>query len=288
MGSNRRIGVSVLVVALVLTTWKLTETAFDTSPADMGSEEPVEVVRVNSPSELVNQLREALMQGRSARIEVPAVDGDTVSTRDFWSRPLSPEEVLRAKSRLAVIRKCDQNSLWNATEGDELERAASVAAALRSEAMVNAADVLLSQGRAFVTRSLIAELESDDEFHYWNVTLRVGSAVMLVYVPIPLREFPEVARLRQNSRDVKAFAANERALQWNALDRPVRQDLVNAAEAARSEIRELEAQLADLRATKAGTPTRLRELGEAIARSQAALSRIPPKFDARTLDAPVR
>ncbi len=231
------------------------------------------------------------MKGNTVRVEpTPEFATSTPAStrpRSYSARSLTGDETRRVLRMLDTLRTAGRNTVWNCPEVDEAKRASRIAGSMRSIACCDAAEILLAQGRAFLTAGGVADLHSDNEFHYWNVRLPVGDQSMVVYVPIPLREFPEVALRDREWADRRQFVANERAIQWNILDRAVRLDLLRAADEARNTIGPLRERSFSLR----GTPhaeTLLHELGEEISKLQAAIGRVPPGVNRTTLDAPVR
>ncbi len=231
------------------------------------------------------------MKGNSVRVE-PAPEFATSTPagtrpRSYSARSLTGDETRRVLRMLDTLRTAARNTVWNCPEVDEAKRASRIAGSMRSIACCDAAEILLAQGRAFLTAGGVADLHSDNDFHYWNVRLPVNDQSMVVYVPIPLREFPEVALRDREWADRRQFVANERAIQWNVLDRAVRQELLRAADEARDAIGPLRERSFSLRGTP-NAETLLHELGDEISKLQAAIGRVPPGVNRATLDAPVR
>lgn len=156
--------------------------------------------------------------------------------------------------------------------------------------MQEAALVLLGEKKAFLTKSLVPELKSNDEWHYWTMRIKTKTdGEVLLYVPIDLSRFPGVLASRSRDQEVSEFVTTEEMIKWNSLSYDVRQQSIRMAEEAKDRLEALNAALAPLESLpKEGRSeeqtSRMREIQAEVHQCILAVSAVPRKYDPTTLD----
>lgn len=228
----------------------------------------------------------ATHDGKPVRVEYRP---DGAKGADFWCRPVSDRDQKYALRQVARIRSTT-DTMFTLDEKDPVEFDQRLADLLRVRAMTDAAATLIAEGKAFVTKRLVSALQSDEQWHYWNLSIHYkDEGALVLYVPIDLRAFPEVLHARANAQRIREFARSESARRWNGVSYETRQHLVDASRRAREAMRPLQAEEASLLEIdpQARTPSqreRLRDLSRRIAELQETAAKVPPFVDETTLE----
>ena len=252
---------------------------------------PVVIARADSPEHLDSLIRAALLQGQSVRVECSPTGTPSAApmARDYWCRALTEADRPRVLRLLDRLSQSSRKGLADQS-GDPLELETRIATCLRTIEMIDAAAILVKEGRSFLTKGPVLALRSDADWHYWNMSFHTkAEGDLLLYVPIDLRRFPSVALRRQRSSDLKQFQKTEAAYQWNSIPFAERRTLVDAATEARKRHDTLQTEMAGLRSPQSSlapeaAQARLRELGAECSQLEAVVARVPRKYDPVTLE----
>ena len=249
---------------------------------------PTVVDSAITPKEVSDRVREAMMDGDSVRVEYRPGVGKG-EDREFWSRPMTERDrewSLRQVAR--IISTTD--SVFDLPKSEALEMEHRMAEMFRIRVMAEAAQKLIDEKRGFVTKGYVSALTSDDEWHYWNLSMFYkDEGNRCLYVPINLNEFPLVRDWRRRADEIAEFVKQDKGYKWNGLDYAVRKELVDAAVAAHARLPALEDELAELRLIPVEDRTaeqvaRWHVLGPQVAECYEATRKVPPYYDPTTLE----
>lgn len=278
--------VVVLLGALLLALWAVMLVAGGKDPEPP----PVVIAKADSPEHLDSLIRAALLQGQSVRVECSPTGTPSAApkTKDYWCRALTEADRPRVLRLLDRLSQSSRQGLADQS-GDPLELETRIATCLRTIEMIDAAAILVKEGRCFLTKGPVLSP---------SARLRIGTtgrcpfhtkAELPLDVPIDLRRFPNVALRRQRSNESKQLVDTEAAYRWNSIPFAERRTLVDAATEARKRHGTLQAEMAGMRSPQSSlapeaAQARLRELGAECSQLEAVVARVPRRYDPVTLE----
>ncbi len=259
-----------------------------TGASPVGSQGAPKALQAGSPSEVADQMREALLAGHPVRVEYRA-GKDREADRDHWCRLLTDAERQRAIRHVSLVHGTTDRA-FELEGSDDFDREKEMTNQFRIRSMADAARTLLEEGQAFLTKGPISLLQSNDKWHYWSMSFHThDEGDLWVTVPIDLDRFPQVRDWRQREQEMNQFAETEVAYRWNSLDYTVRQRMVADGNLAREKMLLFDKEAKELNAVPREERTaeqiaRSIALGEEMKACRQAISRVPRRIDPATLE----
>lgn len=253
--------VVVLMGSVLLALWAVMLVAGGKDPEPP----PVVIAKADSPEHLDAMIRAALLQGQSVRVECSPAGTTSAAAKaeNYWCRALTEADHPRVLRLLDRLSQSSRQGLADQS-GDPIELETRIATCLRTIEMIDAAAILVKEGRAFLTKGPVLALRSDADWHYWNLSFHTkAEGDLLLYVPIDLRRFPNVALRRQHSNESKQLVDTEAAYQWNSIPFAERRTLVDAATEARQRHDSLQAEMAGCARRRPASPRKPHRPGSA-------------------------
>ena len=244
----------------------------------------------STSTEVSSQLRDALTEGRSVRVEYDGTAEREPLVRQFWCRKLSDSEAARATRTLTrlIQQKTEALASRPPIEGSAEEQYRREATLQKHLALQRAALALVSAGRCFLTKSLIGELKSDGEWHYWTLRFKGDDKVdYVLYAPIHLPERPDVTISIARASDISEYLLIEKASAWNELDFASRRARVEAATVARARYEEV-TRLLDEKVRRGDAVAEFEPLRREMLALEETISAVPRRYDVDTLECILR
>lgn len=263
------LGAVVLLVAL-LGIWAFVAQ----SPASYQATQPQETAKTKTRDEAVEIIREAMLEENPVRIELP--NGRKIAEYQF--RKLTEQEKAEALEDFEIRLRAKRLDLVSQDqETDAVKRELAIAMNNRKIAEYSACMRLVEEGAAIVTPGYIKQMGHNDDWYYYNVPLAEAKGIL--YVPIDLHRFGDVASLRLRYEEIKEFAKNDTAYRWNSLPYDERKAIVDNFNAIKAEVDAVRDEMRALRSKPAGELTtaekaRLDELNLMSSRMAAAAQRM--------------
>lgn len=239
-------------------------------------------------------IRKAMLDGEAVEVlrheaKPPSVSGvgatpqdPVLSTQRYENRQLSPSEKAKALSIVGRLLQA-ANSPFALDGKSEVEQETHIAQKLKDRALLAAAERMITDGRCFLTKGAIADLSNDSSWYYWNVDfpMREGERrwTELLYVPIELSRFPEVADRKARLSAIRDYQRADAAFAWNSKSWEERQRLVVQAKEARQECSRVDEQL-----SSTNEPEIRARLGIRRRELLLIMSLVPRKYDPVTLE----